>query len=288
MPQHTVTQENCISLWEKQLEDAINQLEEKNADFDKQNAAYQDLCDWIIQLQNCLDILDETDDKRDAIVNVLDLFVSQAESVCENIACLKEGMEILYCDIIAISRCVEDLYSKVINLTVDIDSTSQKNITPENSEFLKCLTALQTQIEKVTALYQNMVDQILGVATTIYRTECLLCSLEMGLLKKLTDLIGKFGGDMNEEYCSTDDGAPPNGSGTGKTLCSETLDSPEFPLADGDFYKGIKMVLTKAEVDKEGCRGDLDNMTKEKDKLEACKKSLETAIEEATKASEGK
>jgi len=286
MPQHTATQENCISLWEKQLEDAINQLAEKNADFNKQNAAYQDLCKWILQLQNCIDTLDETDDKRDAIINILNLFVAQAESVCENIACLKDGMEILYCDIIQISRCVEGLYKKVMNLLVEIDSTSQKNITPEKSEFLKCLTALKVQIEKVLGLFQDMIDQVLNVATTVYRIECILCDLDKGLLKKLTDLIGKFGGDMNEDYCSSDGGSPPSGSG--KTLCTETLECPEFPLADGEFYKGITLALTNAEVNKDTCKGELDDMTKEKDKLEACTNSLKKAIEEATKASEGK
>ncbi|MEO1259486.1 MAG: hypothetical protein AAFZ15_11845 [Bacteroidota bacterium] len=279
-----IKNENCIGLWKSQLEDATNQLVVIVSEYDKLNAAYQDLCNWVIQLQDCLDSLDETDEKRDVIIDLLNLFVAQAESVCENIVCLKEALEILYCDIIQVSKCLESLYNTVITLRTEIDSLN-KNITEENSETYKCLIALQVQIEKVLELYQVMVDQILDAATMVYRVECLLCNTETGLLKKLTDLIGYLGGVVNQAYCSTDG---VNQISPGKTLCEEKLDAPKFPLADGDIYQGIKMTLTKAGQDKETCKNDLDILTQEKDKLEACTSSLQKAIDEATKASQAK
>ncbi len=286
MPTITTT-ESCISLWEKQLEDAANQLAVKNAEYNQQNAACQDLGNWILLLQECLENLDTTDDKRAEIIKVLDLFVSQAESVCENVTCLKEGIEILYCDVIQTSRCVEELHDKVLCLRSDIDSIQTK-LTTDNSEFLKCLTTLQVQIEKVLEFYSDMVNQILDTAATVYSIECFLCNNETGLLKKLNELIAYFGGEVDEDYCTHDSTPGQEASSDCNILCKEKLETPEFPLADTEFYKEIQVKLTKAESDQETCLKDLEEITKEKDKLNACKNSLEKAIDEATKASEGK
>jgi len=279
-----VSNESCIGLWEQQLDDATNQLTIKSAAFLKEKASFEDLCNWILQLETCLDSMDATDDKRNDIINLLDLFVSQSENVCENITCLKEGVEILYCDIIQTSRCIEELKGKVEQLKNEVDALP-KSVSNENSSFYTCLIKLHDQIEKVQDMFKDMITQILDLATTVYLIECLLCDPQTGLLNKLNDLVSDLGGDVNEEYCSNDDDSIPT---NGKSLCTEKLDCPEFPLADEDFYSDTKSTLTQAESAKNTCKEKLDELTKDKDKLQACKTSLEKAIEEATKASEAK
>ena len=280
---NTSNTDNCIPVWEEQLEGAVNQLAIVTASFEKQSAAYNDISNWVAQLQDCLDNLGETDAKREDIVSLLELFMTQAYSVCENVTCLKDGVKILYCDIYHMLQCMEDLYQKVLKLKNDIDCLNNPLLTPDASKFVKCLTDLQTQIEVVLELYQGLISGVLDAIKTIYKLDCLLCNKDFGLLKKLTGLVLYFGGEVDEKYCGTEGehGADPE---NGKTICSESLETPQFPLTESDFYKDVASELETAETEKMNCKGQLDEMTKTKVELEACKNSLEKAIEEASKA----
>lgn len=283
----TTINESCIALWTDQLEDATNQLAVKSATFQKQMAAYTDISNWVNQLASCLENLEETDAKRVEILDLLNLFMPQAEGVCANIVCLKEGIEILYCDIFHLTTCVETLNGLTLKLKNDIDCLNNSMLTPESSAFVKCLTDLTTQVGVVLEMYQKMINQILDAANSIYKIECLLCNVDYGLLKRLSDLKGYFGGEVAEEYCHTDAHGETQGessSDRGKTICSETLDTPHFPITDSDFYKDLEGSKQIATVQKESCKTALEEMTKEKDNLQACKDNLQKAVEEAKKA----
>ena len=281
----TSINDNCIPVWEQQLEGAVNQLAVKTAEFEEQTAAFADISNWVSQLEECISQMDGTDAKSGDILSVLELFLSQADIVCENVICLKDGVKILYCDIYHLTQCVEQLHGHVLKLKNDIDCLNNPMLTPESSVFVKCLTDLQVQIEKVLEMYEQMITEILDAIKIIYKLDCLLCNKDFGLIKKLTDMILYFGGEVDEKFCGTDAGHEGGQkSDSSKTICSETLEKPGFPLSNSDFYGEMQLDLASANTEKNTCKEQLDEITKDKVKLEACKSSLENAIEEATKA----
>lgn len=289
MPE-TIIKDECIELWESQLEDAVNQLSIKTAEFNQLNASFGDLTQWVTQLQSCLDSFDETDGIRDEVLTTLTIFNAQTTVVCNNIACLKEGMEILYCDIIRLTKCVENLYVKVLRLKNDIDCLNNPSFNPSSSVFYKCLCDLQAQIELVLEMHETMINQVLHIAHIIYLMECMICNEHNSLLSKINELLELFGGEPDQDFCGSGHqqggGAPE--SDHEKLLCTESLEKPNLPISDMDLYQEIKVELTTAEVKWEECKKGLEQCQKDKMKLVACKESLDNAIKEATASQNSK
>jgi hypothetical protein len=271
----------CYDSWVKELVTVTAAYKEKDALVTQKQMEYNHAVDWKTKLKTWCDDWEATDEKADALCRQLELFIKHLTKVCKITEKTVDAIEILFCMVEDLYKRVDKLKLKFDQLMVCINCLMRPELAP-GVGIMKCIEEYGKKLDAVIAgrdlLLGNIIKALeLGMALHIN-----ICD-EYGLKAVLVYWKGKLNCDSlpsepsNNNY--GDRKRTMMQSGTENKVC-ELEPQITFPLDADSYYTDLQTqcLNTKAEV--EMLKMALDNAKHERDGLQACKQSLEKAIEE--------
>ncbi|MBQ4818586.1 hypothetical protein [Aquimarina sp. MMG016] len=301
---------DCLDLWKEQLEQVSIECTKKSATTAKDEEEYQNSLGWQNRLKNWEEIIKDTDEKADIIVNELKFFLDQTTIVCNNSEVATEELGKLF----GLVKCIFDCFFTYENNKPGLkDKISDfkkaveclKNTSDEDkAEVIACIEDYEQKI----ILVCDMLDAVLTKLMETFKCANLLCKSicgDGGLEDKIEGLqsIFKEGNDMDD--CGDDhDGHNGNGDDDDDDdkakkrkkkprhdhhysyPCDDTVvkPMPVFPISESDYYKNIESDLARAVHKTIELKDDWVSSKEQSDRCLSQKTSLIEAISAAEAA----
>ena len=266
--------EDCIKKWESDLRKATNALVKKQAELNKAQKKYENAQTWDKKLESLFKDLKQTDERSANVLEEIGVLSSILEKVCENTACVKEVVEILYCMIKEFYECTDQLKQKLTNIKREIECLNDPGLNASTSIVIKCIEDLCAKIDEAIKSQQELIKKLIEVVKCTCELYESLCGEDCSLSTIIVDLETLFSqgpGEANAE-CKTDS-------------CNANLQpKPTMPLNCDPFYKQINDQTKNAEKELEEAKKEYSDLRKERDKLLSLKNSLAEAIKAAQAA----
>lgn len=290
--------QDCVEKWEEELKKVTNDYNKYVAKTTKTKEEYDNSQSWEAKLKHWDEIIKKADEKAKLIVQALQFFLEQIETVCENSTCTTEALEKLICLVKSIFDCLytydqnkEGLIDMVKNFKKLIECLKKVD-EEDKAEAIKCIEAYEQKIIQVYEMQDAILSKLLETLTCANLLESYICNDKAGLKYKVKGVLIDFKGEEeeDEDHCNDDD--DDNGDNGSPDLypCDDkkAKPKPRFPIHESDYYKEIEEALEKAkektgELEKEW----IDNK-KKSDCILSNKNSLVEAIKAAKEAESGK
>lgn len=271
----------CYDAWVKELVTVTAAYKEKNALVTQKQTEYNLAVDWKTKLKAWCDDWEATDEKADALCRQLELFIKHLTKVCKITEKTIDAIEILFCMAEDLYKRVDKLKLKFDQLMVCISCLMRPELAP-GVGIMKCieeygkkldaviagkdllLSNIVKALELAMALHINICDEYGLKAVLVYWKEKLNCDSSSS-----TDHLDNYG-DKKQKLVP---------SGIEDKTC-ELEPQISFPLDADSYYTDLQTQCTNTKAELETLKTALDNAKHERDSLQACKQSLEKAIEE--------
>ncbi len=269
---------DCIKNWENDLRKASNALTKKQAELNRAEASYDNAQKWATKLDDLCKGLIKTDELSKDVLEEIRQVISILIKVCENTACVKEVIEILYCIIKDFFECTDALKQKLADIKREIECLNDPGLNTSTSIILKCIEDLCLKIDDALKTQQDLIKQVIEVVRCICQLNESLCGIDCSLRSQINDLETLFsqGPEENGGNCETDS-------------CDEKLQpKPSMPLDCDPFYTDSKETAEKANSELDAAKERRSELRKERDGLLSLRNSLIDAIEAAKAAKDCK
>ena len=257
---------DCLDIWKEQLNRVTAACNLKTATTTKTEDEYQNSLGWKDKLKNWKDIIEDTDEKADIIVNELKFFLDQVIIVCNNAEMATDKIEKL----LGLVKCIFDCFFTYENANkglkdqiLDFKKAVEclKNTSDEDkAEVIACIEAYEQNI----ALVCEMQDAVLTKLLESFKCANLLCKAicgSGGLEDKIESLQSVFkssdndGANSHVENHSDDDDDKKKKSRKKSEddhnylyPCNEDAikPMPKFPISQSEYYIHIERDLNTA------------------------------------------
>jgi hypothetical protein len=271
----------CYDAWVKELVTVTADYKEKNALVTQKQTEYNLAVDWKTKLKAWCDDWETTDEKADALCRQLELFIKHLTKVCKITEKTIDAIEILFCMTEDLYKRVDKLKLKFDQLMVCINCLMRPELAP-GVGIMKCIEEYGKKLDAVIAgrdLLLGNIIKALELAMALHINICDEYGLKAELIywKQKLNCDGSASSDNSNSYGDRKQTLTQTGSGDRICVLEPQI---SFPLDADGYYIDLttQCANTKAEVEK--LKTELDKAKHERDGLQACKQSLEKAIEE--------
>lgn len=278
----------CNDLWKQDLVQVTADWKKASAQAAYIETEYKFAVEWKGKLKTWHDEWEQTNEKVDALCRQLGLFVTHLEKICFVTSKTAEAVEILFCMAEDLYVRVDKLKSKYDHLRQCIDGMKRPELA-SGTGVIKYIEEYGVKLDAVIATRDELIKAIAKALELAYGLHINLCE-QYGLKQVLQYWRNKFNcaGESSDGDCGCD--SPPQqqqqqqygkgpGENKGKKHC-KLEPKLSFPIDEDDYFTDLEQEYEDAAQDVETLKADLDKAKEERDALQACKESLEKAIQE--------
>ena len=272
----------CYDAWVKELVTVTASYKEKNALVTQKQTEYNLAVDWKTKLKAWCDDWEATDEKADALCRQLELFIKHLTKVCKITEKTIDAIEILFCMAEDLYKRTDKLKLKFDQLMVCISCLMRPELAP-GVGIMKCIEEYGKKLDAVIAGRDLLLGNIVKALELAMALNINICE-DYGLKAVLVYWKGKLNCDNSPSpSCNNNNYGDRKqtmmASGTGDKTC-ELEPQISFPLYADSYYTDLQTQRNNTKAEVETLKSELDNAKHERDGLQACKQSLEKAIEE--------
>jgi hypothetical protein len=261
----------CYDSWTIDLIMTTNSYKEWDAKATKRQKLYDGKSGWTTKLKNWHDDLESVDQKAEAILRQLEIFIAHLNKICKITEQSNEAIEILFC-------MIEDLYIRVDDLKEEYDelmnciASAAKTNSELTNGIVTCLTEYGKKLDAVIATRDVLIQSISSVIEVAYKLHEYLClnekhcgeeKIDYGLINILIYWKGIFNGTITINH--------------GECKFSPCI---TFPIDTSEYYKKLDHDWKRNKEELTTIKHDLDHAKEKRAAFLACKESLEKAISE--------
>ncbi len=299
------TRENgdCIQQWEKDLRRTKNTLATVSALKNRADKICTNAVIWEGKLKTYWENVNETEKQTRDIEIELGIFLERLCTVCDNMECVKEVLEILFCMIAKFYVYTDQLKLKLTELKREIDCLNEPELNAKNSKIVACIEELCTNLDKAIASQRELIKKVIQVLTCACELYEMLCGKEeeatvppkkssskkkkeeleeqerFDFVCSLKIIITRLEGLFNGTGSISDTG------GSSNRACGASIHpKPIMPLRNDPYYAETKEEYAAAQKETEGIKSQKDKIEIECNKFLSIKTSLEDAIKASTEA----
>lgn len=273
---------NCLEDWKKDLENVKNALVIKTAETTQAYLEMSHSGIWEGKLKTYWENVDKTNKLILEIIEELNVFKVQANTVCQNTGHVVTALEVLFCYLRGFFRCTDRLGANLSALINQIKCLNEPNL--GSSIILKCLNDLQAKLNAAIAGQQDILKLIVTIlkeARILNATACTVKPEEKcGFMDLLDGLAGRFDHGSESGSSSSDIPEHPDESSCDGNFAL----TPKMPLENDDYYKNTWSKYEMAQSETVVLKKAYYQLLEEQKKLVDCKKSLSDAIDAAESA----
>ena len=272
----------CYDAWVKELVAVTASYKEKNALVTQKQTAYNLAVDWKTKLKAWCDDWEATDEKADALCRQLELFIKHLTKVCKITEKTIDAIEILFCMAEDLYKRTDKLKLKFDQLMVCISCLMRPELAP-GVGIMKCIEEYGKKMDAVIAGRDLLLGNIVKALELAMALHINICD-EYGLKAVLVYWKEK----LNCDNASSENGHTHEYGDRKRTMVASASEvkncelEPQisFPLDADSYYTDLQTQCANTKAEVEVLKTELDNAKHERDGLQACKQSLEKAIEE--------
>ena len=272
----------CYDAWVKELVTVTASYKEKNALVTQKQTEYNLAVDWKTKLKAWCDDWEATDEKADALCRQLELFIKHLTKVCKITEKTIDAIEILFCMAEDLYKRTDKLKLKFDQLMVCISCLMRPELAP-GVGIMKCIEEYGKKLDAVIAGRDLLLGNIVKALELAMALHINICD-EYGLKAVLVYWKEK----LNCDNASSENGHRHEYGDRKRTMVAsgsevkncELEPQISFPLDADSYYTDLQTQCTNTKAEVETLKTELDNAKHERDGLQACKQSLEKAIEE--------
>lgn len=225
------------------LEEAKRCLDEAGAQAARAKAEYLDAEGWRNLLDAYYNRLEKTLAIAADVITLLNNTKNQASTVCSNIKCTVQALQLLTVDVKATSEATESLKQLIKNLLDRVDELNGPVLDP-NTSILKCIMELKKAVDEALSANLNAIAAALEVLRLLHVLLCMICEtdlddepIEDSFIKNLEHLVILIQcGEAPEHGGSGPGGAPEapleGGNQQGKRGLTQQPEDEENPCGD--------------------------------------------------------
>jgi len=272
----------CYDSWQNKLKIVKTEVDEVTEDANLYKAQLDIIIKRRDKLKKWVDELTDVDELADSICDQLELLINQTESISKNTDKAIKAIRILFCMIRDFYNQLDLIRSKYDELINCIKCLNHP-LLEDGKGIVKCLEEYFAKLEAVQKTKETIIKSILKA---IYYSEKLDENLEHKF--GLQQIIGCWQDVFNCEEDCKDEQSVQKSKQSQKPPQKEAclgLDADwdpmiTLPICNDDYYKCIKKRYEEDVKKAKENSKKLKEKKKKKEKLVACKVSLEAAIKE--------
>lgn len=273
---------DCIQQWESDLRKTNNALNKAWAMRNRSEKKYRNAVSWENKLKVYWRNVVKTEELSKVIEEELGVFNKRLDTVCVNLECINEVLDIVFCLLRDFYGYTDALKLKLTSLKREIDCLNEPELNPKNSILVGCIYELCANLDVAIASQKEVMKKIIEVLIIANELYEMVCGDTCSLRRLINVLINLFDGMYPVKQ------AEPVCPGHEPSCNAMIAPKPAMPLREDVYYTVTQHQFETSTIERETAKSEYDTARGEHNELLSIKSSLTDALAAARAAKECK